>query len=96
MASMMSVVPTTAVFNGARVSARRTARTVRCAATPVAKIGAGKFVATGAIARVGAVSLAAPAAIAAPAAAARRPSFPARAAAAPWRRTPSRRTCAST
>lgn len=68
MASMMSVVPTTAVFNGARVSARRTARTVRCAATPVAKIGAGKFVATGAIARVGAVSLAAPAAIAAPAA----------------------------
>ena len=41
MASMMSVVPTTAVFNGARVSARRTARTVRCAATPVAKIGAG-------------------------------------------------------
>ena len=68
MASMMSVVPTTAVFNGARVSARRTARTVRCAATPVAKIGASKFVATGAIARVGAVSLAAPAAIAAPAA----------------------------
>ena len=67
MASMMSVVPTTAVFNGARVSARRTARTVRCAATPVAKIGAGRFVATGAIARVGAVSLAAPAAIAAPA-----------------------------
>ena len=68
MASMMSVVPPAAVFNGARVSARRTARTVRCAATPVAKIGAGKFVATGAIARVGAVSLAAPAAIAAPAA----------------------------
>jgi len=68
MASMMSVVPTPAVFTGARVSARRTARTVRCAATPVAKIGAGRFVATGAIARVGAVSLAAPAAIAAPAA----------------------------
>jgi len=70
MASVMSAVSTTAVFTGARVSARRTTRAVRCSATPVAKIGAGRFVAKGAIS-TGALSLAAPAAIAAPAAARR-------------------------
>ena len=66
MASVMSAVSTTAVFTGARVSARRTTRAVRCSATPAAKIGAGRFVAKGAIS-TGALSLAAPAAIAAPA-----------------------------